>query len=95
MQYEWDENKNRINLRKHGLKLSDGIGAFEDPNMLQWIDDRHDYGEQRIVTLGRREEDTLVVITTEVFQDVTRIISVRRANSHEEKFYYEGFTPVW
>jgi len=91
MDYEWDAAKDRENRVKHGLALADGIPALEDPFAENWIDDRFDYGEERIVTLGLYQARVLFVVTTELMADRIRIISVRRAEKHEERRYYEGY----
>jgi uncharacterized DUF497 family protein len=52
MEYDWDPEKAAENRRKHRLSLADGIAALEDPNSESWIDDRFDYGEERLITLG-------------------------------------------
>ena len=90
MDYEWDNAKDVENRRKHGLSLADAIPALEDPDAESWIDQRFDYGEERLITLGRNGERVLLVVTTEPALDRTRIISVRRAEKHEERWYYEG-----
>jgi len=90
VEYEWDNDKDAENRRKHRLALSDGIGALEDPNAESWIDDRFAYGEERIVTLGCTDARILLVVTTEITEQLTRIISVRRAEKYEERWYYEG-----
>jgi uncharacterized DUF497 family protein len=90
MEYEWDAAKDAENRRKHGLSLADGIPALEDPDAESWIDTRFDYGEERIVTLGRNQARILFVVATEPAEDRTRIISVRRAEKHEERWYHKG-----
>jgi uncharacterized DUF497 family protein len=72
------------------LSLADGIPALEDPNAQSWIDDRFAYSEERIVTLGSKNGRILLVVSTEPTEELTRIISVRRAEKHEERWYYEG-----
>jgi uncharacterized protein len=72
------------------VALADGIPALEDPNAESWIDDRFDYGEERILTLGLNHARVLLVVTSEPNVDVTRIISVRRAERYEEDWYYQG-----
>jgi uncharacterized DUF497 family protein len=94
MRYVWDPAKDLLNKRKHGLFLEDGIAALEDPDRDFWVDDRFDYGEERIVTMGRRMQSLLVVVSTEVIstaqdEEIVRIISVREANKREyHKFYF-------
>jgi uncharacterized DUF497 family protein len=90
MEYEWDAAKDAGNRLKHRLSLADGIPALEDPDAESWIDARFDYGEERIVTLGRNRARILFVVTTELADDRTRIISVRKAEKHEERWYDEG-----
>jgi len=90
MHYEWDPRKESRNLRRHGLSLADGVIALEDPNAEIWIDDRYDYEEERLITLGCSSQGILCVVTTEIADDVTRIISVRTAEAYEEDWYYQG-----
>ena len=95
MRYVWDPAKDAFNRRKHSLSLEDGIAALEDPDRDFWVDDRFDYGEERIITMGRRMQSLLVVVSTEVISmapddQVIRIISVREANKHEYQWFYLG-----
>ena len=90
MEYDWDPEKDAENRRKHRLSLADGIAALEDPNSESWIDDRFDYGEERLITLGRVNAEILLVVTVELSLESIRIVSVRKAEKHEERWYYEG-----
>ncbi len=90
MRYGWDPAKDAQNQRKHGLSLADGIHALEDPERVSWIDNRFDYGEERIATLGMGRTSLLYVATTELDEETTRIISVRRAEPHEVEKYGFG-----
>lgn len=88
MIYFWSPGKDAINRRRHHLSLADGIPALEDPNAESWIDDRYDYGEERVVTLGMTTNGILLVITTETSEDRTRILSVRKAERREKARYH-------
>jgi uncharacterized protein len=89
LQYQWNARKDAKNRRKHGLSLEDGIPALEDPDAQSWIDDgSHD--ELRFGTLGMAYPNILLVITTQPSEEVIRIISVRRAERHEEEWYRYG-----
>jgi uncharacterized protein len=90
MTYEWDLRKDGQNRGKHGLSLADGIPALEDPDAESWVDERFDYGEERIITLGRSRAGMLFVVTSEITADLIRIVSVRRAERYEEEWYYTG-----
>ncbi len=92
MEYEWDSAKDAENRRKHRLALADGIPALEDPDAESWIDQRFDYGEDRIITIGKATHQLLLVVTTELTEGLTRIISVREAQRHEKERYYQGYT---
>ncbi len=51
MNFEWDERKRELNIRKHGLDLADAPGMFALP-MLNALDTRYDYGEDRWLGIG-------------------------------------------
>jgi uncharacterized protein len=90
MRYVWDQAKDVLNKRKHDLSLAEGIPALEDPERDMWIDNRFDYGEERIVTLGMGQRQVLYVVSTERDEDCIRLISVRRAEYDEIKRYGLG-----
>jgi uncharacterized DUF497 family protein len=87
MRYEWDSAKDASNRRKHGMFLNEGIAALEDPDFYFWYDHRFDYGEERIITLGMSPRGVLYVVSTELHPDLTRIISVRKAEADEIELY--------
>ena len=88
MKYEWDARKRRTNIRKHGFDFRDAPLVF-DGVTLSILDDREDYGEERFVTLGPLRH-TLVVIVTAETEDHIRIISMRKADRHEQAIYREN-----
>jgi uncharacterized protein len=95
MRYEWDPQKDVLNQRKHGLRLEDGILALEDPRGMSAPDDRFDYSEERMITLGLGKQDILAVVSVEKIcsddgEEIIRIISVRKAVKHEQEAYYLG-----
>jgi len=83
MLFEWDENKNAENIRKHGLDFADAWQAFQNP-MLVKLDDREDYGEDRWAGIGIISSGIVVVfIFTEKEQETIRMISIRKATKNE------------
>ena len=84
--FEWDEKKNRQNIKKHGLDFADAEELFGD-TLLFWPDVRDDYGEGRWIGIGRIRGRTAVVAFTERGPETIRIISLRKANSRESKRY--------
>jgi uncharacterized protein len=87
MIYEWDQPKNKANAKKHGLRFEDAEIVFAGP-CVTFEDDRFDYGEERLITLGLLE-GRLIVIAHAPFDDGTRIISMRKATRNEGKIYQE------
>ncbi len=84
MQFEWDEAKNLENIRKHEIDFAD-VPLMFDGEMLIELDERFDYGEDRLIGIGFLGPGIALVVWTERHKDVTRIISARRANRHEQK----------
>ena len=85
MKYEWDEAKNRSNFAKHGLDFADAEAVFSG-SCVTFADDRFDYGEDRLVTLGLLA-GRVVVIAHVPREHATRIISMRKANRREQEIY--------
>ena len=84
--YEWDEAKNSSNRDKHGLDFADAEQVFAG-RCVTFIDDRFDYGEKRLVTLGMLVGRVVVMAHVPRGHEVTRIISMRKANRREQKIY--------
>lgn len=61
--FEWDENKRAANLAKHGIDFVRAARIFQNP-VLERIDNREDYGEQRFIAIGYWETDFVVVVAT-------------------------------
>ena len=88
MEFEWDEGKNRSNLRKHGFGLADAVPMFEGP-MLALPDDREEYGESRWIGIGVTHGRIAVVAFAERSEACLRIISLRKANQRERRLFEE------
>ncbi len=88
MRFEWDDRKNRANIERHGLSFASAKAAFQGP-MAVGLDDREDYGEDRWIGLGTLGHRIVVVVYTEPDHDTIRILSLRKALSHERRDYEE------
>ncbi|ATP46255.1 hypothetical protein CR511_20275 [Pseudomonas putida] len=86
MFFEWDEAKNEINIRKHGIDFADVPDMFNHP-MLTRRDDDAACSEERWVCLGWLKALIGVVVYTERRGEVIRIISARKATKWEAKHY--------
>lgn len=94
MRWTWDPEKNRANRRAHGLSFETAAVVFDDP-LAASRPDLHP-GEQRWQTIGMIGPVVVLVVHTWPEPDpatgeaVGRIISARKATSHEWKAYEEG-----
>lgn len=85
---EFDPAKDDINRKKHGVSLT-AANDFDWDTALEREDDRFDYGERRFVALGLIGNRLHVMAFTDGSdEDAVRVISLRRAEKHEMRFYY-------
>jgi len=93
LRWLWDERKNRINRRRHGLSFETAQLVFNDPLAVSRRD-LHS-GEERWQTIGVIGSVALLVIHTlpemsqEAGEEIGRIISARKATRHERRVYEE------
>ena len=93
--WRWDPDKEVRNLRRHGLSLADGVPVLEGDPLAQSRPDLHPDGDRWQTVGSAGGLLILFVVHTEPVtwadgRDPGRIISVRRATSHERKAYQEG-----
>ena len=90
LNFQWDENKARTNLAKHGVGFEEAATVFGDPLSLTIPDPAHSQNEDRFVILGTSHNGkSLVVVHTERGESI-RFISARRASRQERKKYEES-----
>ncbi len=88
VQFRWDPNKARSNLKKHGISFDEAVTVFADPLALIVQDVLND---ERSILIGRSAKGrTLVTVFIEPTDEWIRIISARRATAHERRRYEEG-----
>jgi uncharacterized DUF497 family protein len=85
MEFEWDEAKRTALLRWRDIDLLQAARIFEGP-VLTTPDTRHDYGEERYVSIGKIEEEYFVVVHTPR-QDALRLITAWRAGARLRREY--------
>ena len=90
--FEWDAAKAAHNLHKHDVAFDDAARVFIDIGRIEIYDGREDYGEDRWATIGQVYEAVLYVVYAVRHEDTIRIISARKAISHEQKQYLEANT---
>jgi uncharacterized DUF497 family protein len=81
--FEWDDDKNRRNIEKHGIDFDDAVEIFDSPVLLYRSDRNH---EERWVAIGKSTDHVIAVIFTRR-NDTIRIISARSARKNEKESY--------
>lgn len=89
MRFSFDPAKRAANLKKHGFDLADARRVIESDETVTFEDRRFAYEEERFVTLGPLDGTLVVIVTTET-EDHIRIISMRKADRHEQGLYREN-----
>lgn len=89
MKFEWDEQKRRANLRKHGFDFADVAEMFSGP-MLVAPDTGDDYEETRWLGLGWIGGRLTKVVFVQKEPDIIRVISLRKATRREHRNYEEA-----
>ncbi|MGB5633331.1 MAG: BrnT family toxin [Waterburya sp.] len=86
--YEWDADKNRKNVEKHGIDFETAKRIF-DSLIVSRRDERKDYNEIRYVSIGIIDQVAMIVVVHTNRQDRIRLISARPASRRERRIYYE------
>jgi uncharacterized protein len=90
MKIEYDQQKRQATLDDRGLDFEDAAVVFAASRRITWIDNRHEYGEARSITVGELAGRLVVVVHTDR-ENITRIISMRKANERERRWFEEQF----
>lgn len=91
LSFEWDENKNAINQKKHKITFDEAASVFYDEEALIIDDPEHSEQEERFIILGTSKNANLLVVCHcyRSSETVIRIISARRATKIETNQYYQ------
>jgi len=91
MKYEWNEEKNISNQKKHGISFDEAKEVFEDVLQISKLDQRFNDFEERWITIGTTSKYKILVVANLFFTDegeeIIRIISARKANKKERESY--------
>lgn len=87
MKFEWDQEKNLINQKKHKISFETAAYAFQDENYIEMYDFEHSTEEDRYIAIGCVGE-VLFVVFTERKENI-RLISARLATESERRLYYD------
>lgn len=94
-EFEWDENKAKINLAKHKVSFDEGRTIFTDPFLITIPDDEHSDHEERFISMGKSTSEKILLVVhlerhIKLNHVLIRIISCRKATATERKIYEEG-----
>ncbi|MEM7536176.1 MAG: BrnT family toxin [Chloroflexota bacterium] len=90
MQFQWDPEKARTNLRKHKVSFEEAATVFQDALSLTGDDPDHSSEEDRFVTFGLSSRGRLLVVSFTERGERIRIISARQMTRSERGIYEEG-----
>lgn len=93
IKFEWDEKKNEINKKKHGLSFEEAREVFGDENAILFDDPDHSLEEDRFLIIGSIKS-LKICIVSHCYRDnnnVIRLISARTATKNEKRIYEEGW----
>ncbi len=94
MRFEWDSDKERANIERHGIDFTTAAQAFHDPDEITEYDGDHsEGGEDRWTTIGLVDGLLLLVRvswTEREGDDIIRIISARLAGPKDRALYHDG-----
>jgi len=88
MKFTWDEQKRKKTLSDRGLDFADAHKVFSGP-VFTFEDERFDYGETRLVSIGLLDDQVVVIVHTETAKEI-RVISMRKGTANEQKIYFDN-----
>lgn len=87
LKFEWDEEKNQENIKKHGVSFETASYVFEDENYMEIYDVEHSIDEDRYIAIGYVDNVLFVVYTER--KETVRLISARTATESERRLYFD------
>lgn len=90
MEFEWDENKAKVNLSKHDVSFAEAQTIFHDPLFVDFFDPDHSEDEERYIIIGQTEQKRLLIVSYTERMGKIRLISAREATRKEREAYEES-----
>ena len=90
MDFEWDDTKNALNRSRHNIDFRDALAVFFDDHAVV-REDHSRHNEMRMHICGKSCVGLLLVVYTEIVEDMIRVISARKAEKPERKAYERGY----
>lgn len=90
MEFEWDESKASVNLKKHGVDFEEAKTVFDNPLAVIFDDEARSINEQREIIIGHSWRNRLLLVSFTERPDAIRIISARLATRREREEYEQN-----
>ena len=87
--FEWDNKKSKINIKKHGITFEEAVSVFYDDKAIEFYDEEHSEWEDRFLMLGLSDKLNLLLVCHchREPKGRIRIISARKATKNESQNY--------
>jgi uncharacterized DUF497 family protein len=92
--FEWDEDKDRLNIKRHGFSFHEIFEIFDDPAFLEGYDEGHSDKEERYYGIGCLNNIVYVIVFYTERKKRKRIISARQADTDEQEMYNDYFKKI-
>ena len=89
MEFEWDQEKDESNIKKHDVSFREATTVFADRLAFTFDDPDHSVAEQRSLTFGMSKTEKLLIVSHTERQGAVRIISARLMTKQERLIYEE------
>ena len=91
LEFEWDDNKAKINIEKHGIAFEEALTVFYDEEAILFDDPDHSESEDRFLMLGFSSLANMLIVCHcyRGEDEKIRIISARRATKTDNRQYIE------
>ena len=86
-EFQWDEEKAKSNLKKHGVSFEEGATIFNDPMIATILDPDHSEDEERFISVGMSMIRCLLTVIHTYRKERIRLVSARKATKAEKKNY--------
>jgi uncharacterized DUF497 family protein len=92
--FEWDEDKDRLNIKNHGFSFHEMLEIFDDPAFIADYDDGHSQEEDRYYGIGCLNNIVYIIVFYTERGERKRIISARQADRAEQEMYNDYFKKI-
>jgi hypothetical protein len=87
LKFEWNPNKAKKNIEKHGVSFDEAATVFFDPLSMTYDDPDHSYDKNRYIIIGLSDLGRLLFVSHAETDNIIKIISARQLTRKERKQY--------